>query len=80
LTYYHYFVIIKAQLKLKESEDRQMTNEKRAQHIEIIRKDSNEQLLERFLWYVNNFNPIDEDRCDDYELVKAEVLRRMEEN
>lgn len=57
-----------------------MTNEKRAQHIEIIRKDSNEQLLKRFVWYIQNFNPVDDVRCEDYELVKAEVLRRMEDN
>lgn len=55
-----------------------MTDERRAQHIEKLRMDSNEKLLERFIWYVNNYNPVDEDRCDDYELVKAEVLRRME--
>ena len=56
-----------------------MTDERRAQHIEKLRMDSNEQLLERFLWYVNNYNPVDEDRCDDYELVKVEILRRMED-
>ena len=55
-----------------------MTAERRAQHIETIRRDSNEKLLERFLWYVNNFNPVDEDRCEDYELIKAEILKRMQ--
>lgn len=54
-----------------------MTDERRAQHIEIIKKDTNEQLLERFLWYVDNYNPVDEGMCTDYELVKAEILKRM---
>lgn len=55
-----------------------MTEETRARHIEIIKRDTPEKLLKRFLWYVNNFNPVDEDRCDDYELIKAEILERMQ--
>lgn len=55
-----------------------MTDERRAQHIATISRDSNEQLLKRFLWYVDNFNPVDEDRCEDYELIKAEILKRMQ--
>jgi len=54
-----------------------MTDERRATHKAIIQKDTAEQLMERFLWYVNNFNPVDEDRCEDYELVKAEIIERM---
>lgn len=54
-----------------------MTENRRARNLEILRGDTNEELLARFAWYVQNFNPVDEDRCDDYEMVKAEVLRRM---
>ena len=54
-----------------------MTDERRAIHIQIIKRDTPEKLLERFLWYVDNYNPLDEDRCDDYELIKAEILERM---
>lgn len=59
-----------------------MTEDKRQTNISIIRHDTNEQLLDRYVWYIQNFNPIDEDRCEHYELVKAEILRRMskEEN
>lgn len=55
-----------------------MTNDFRTRCSEIIKQDSNEKLLQRFLWYVNNFNPIDDERCEGYELIKAEMLRRME--
>ena len=57
-----------------------MTDEKREHCIEIIRKDTPEQLLARYTWYCDNFNPIDDDRCEQYELVKAEVIRRMTTN
>ena len=55
-----------------------MTDEKRNMNIEIIRKDTPEQLLARYDWYCANFNPVDDDRCENYELVRAEILRRME--
>ena len=54
-----------------------MTDEVRAKNIEIIRADTPEQLVERFIWHIQNFNPIDYDRCDTYEMVKAEIIRRM---
>ncbi len=54
-----------------------MTDEIRAIHEEIIRKDTNEQLINRFAWYVQNFNPVDEERCEDYEIIKAEMKKRM---
>lgn len=43
-----------------------------------LKRDTDEYLINRFGWYVQNFNPLDEERCEDYELVKAELLRRME--
>ena len=54
-----------------------MTDEKRNTVISIIKNDTNEQLIERFLWYVDNFNPVDDDRCETYEMVKSEILNRM---
>lgn len=57
-----------------------MTDEARACKEERLRQDTNEGLIQRFAWYITNFNPLDFERCDDYELVKAELLRRMEVN
>ena len=57
-----------------------MTDEARARKEARLRDDTNEGLIQRFAWYITNFNPLDFERCDDYELVKAEVLRRMEAN
>lgn len=54
-----------------------MTDEIRAKNQEILSQDTNEQLLERFVWYVQNFNPVDDDRCEHYEMVKSEILNRM---
>lgn len=54
-----------------------MTDDKRQTNINIIRHDTDEQLLARYVWYIQNFNPVAEDRCENYELVKAEILRRM---
>lgn len=54
-----------------------MTDEVRNKNREIISLDSDEQLLSRFIWYVQNFNPVDDDRCEHYELVKGEILSRM---
>lgn len=57
-----------------------MTEEIKQRKIEKLKLDTDEYLLDRFVGYVQNFNPVDYDRCDDYELVKAEVLRRMGAN
>lgn len=54
-----------------------MTDEVRKKSQEILSLDSDEQLLSRFIWYVQNFNPVDYDRCEHYEMVKAELLHRM---
>ena len=55
-----------------------MTDEKRAMHKAIIQRDTAEQLMARFLWYINNYDPFNEERCEDYELVKAEIIERMQ--
>ena len=55
-----------------------MTDARREISLGILRKDTDEQLINRFAWYVQNFNPVDEERCEDYELVKEELLRRMQ--
>lgn len=54
-----------------------MTDEVRKKCQEIINLDSDEQLLSRFIWYVQNFNPVDDDSCDHYDMVKGEILNRM---
>lgn len=54
-----------------------MTDEVRNKCQEIISLDSDAQLLSRFIWYVQNFNPVDYDRCDHYDMVKGEILNRM---
>lgn len=57
-----------------------MTEERKNSIIKRLKSDTNEKLLERFVWYVQNFNPVDEVRCEDYELVKMELLERMSNN
>ena len=54
-----------------------MTDEVREKNIDILRNDAPEQLLERFVYYCQHYNPVDDDQCERYEMVKAEVLRRM---
>ena len=55
-----------------------MTAERKEQVETRLKGDTNEELIERYTWYVQNFNPVDEERCEDYALVKAELLRRMQ--
>lgn len=55
-----------------------MTDERKKWVETRLKRDTNEYLINRFGWYVQNFNPLDEERCEDYELVKAELLRRMQ--
>ena len=38
---------------------------------------SPEQLLESWKWYSKHFNPIDDDICESYEIVRVEILERM---
>ena len=54
-----------------------MTDEMRARNADILSKDTNEQLIARFVWYGQHFNPVDFDMCDTYEMIKAEILKRM---
>ena len=39
---------------------------------------SGTRLMELFLSYLNNFNPIDYDMCETYNIIKAEIIRRCE--
>lgn len=54
-----------------------MTEERKDRITQRLKTDTNNELLDRFVWYVQNYNPVDEVRCEDYELVKAELLNRM---
>ena len=54
-----------------------MTDEARAKVIAVIKGDSDEYLLERYVYFVQTFNPIDAQQRECYELIKAEILRRM---
>lgn len=54
-----------------------MTEEKREKIIKTVKEDSNEYLLDRYVWYCKNFNPVDDDFIEAHNLVKAEVLKRM---
>lgn len=55
-----------------------MIEERRKMNLDIIGADTDEQILARFVWYVQNYNPVDEERCEHYEMIKAEILRRMQ--
>jgi len=54
-----------------------MTEENRTKIITTIKNDTNEYLLDRYVWYCKNFHPLDDDFIEAYELIKAEVLNRM---
>jgi hypothetical protein len=54
-----------------------MTDDKRTLNTEIIHHDTNEQLLKRYTWYCDNFNPLDDDMIEHLEIIKAEILSRM---
>ena len=49
----------------------------REEKIEKISKFTAEQLLNSFVLLLQNFNPIDYDMCETYELVKENILERM---
>ena len=44
----------------------------------IARGISGTRLMELFLSYLDDFNPIDYDRCETYNVIKAEIIRRCE--
>ena len=54
-----------------------MTDDVRALNVDIIHLDTNDQLLKRYTWYVNNFNTLDENMREHLEIIKAEILSRM---
>ena len=39
---------------------------------------SSEELLKYFIKLHDEFNPVDDDKCDTYELVKTMILERMD--
>lgn len=45
--------------------------------IEIAKGIEAESLVELLIGYATDFNPCDFDKCDTYEVIKAEVIRRM---
>lgn len=47
--------------------------------VEILKSTNNIDLLKLYCDYSCKFNPIDEDFCETYELIAAEILSRMEE-
>ena len=56
-----------------------MTEEKKKKITKALNEDTNEYLLDRYVWYCQNFNPFDDDFIEAYGLVKAEVLNRMKD-
>lgn len=54
-----------------------MVDDMRALNVEIIHLDTNDQLLKRYAWYCNNFNTLDENMREHLEIIKAEILSRM---
>ena len=43
----------------------------------VLRNMPPEELIRTLKWYETHFDPIDYDRCESYELTKAEILRRL---
>lgn len=54
-----------------------MTEEKKKCNEEILSLDTNEQLIARLIWYVQNATPGKLSLDDNFRLVQAEILRRM---
>lgn len=54
-----------------------MTEEKKKRNEEILSLDTNEQLIARLIWYVQNSTPGKLSLNDNFRLVQAEILRRM---
>ena len=54
-----------------------MTEEKRKERVEKLADMDGETLLENYDFYVRQFNPLDEEFCETFHLIKAEVLKRL---
>lgn len=54
-----------------------MTEEKKKRNEEILSLDTNEQLIARLIWYVQNSIPGKLSLDDNFRLVQTEILRRM---
>ena len=55
----------------------EVENKTREEKAEIMKKVSKENLLELFIGYTNDYNPIDDRTIDSYEAIKSEILSRM---
>ena len=55
-----------------------MSNEKKSEIINKISDMDNKKLLQTYVYYIQNFNPIDFDMCNTYEIVMNEILNRMD--
>ena len=49
----------------------------REEKVEKIKTFTDTAVLDCYTHYVTHFNPVDADFCESYEVVKAEILRRM---
>ena len=54
-----------------------MNEQERKEKIEKLVGMDGEKLADAYKWYVKNFNPLNFDRCDEFELVKAEIMKRL---
>lgn len=54
-----------------------MTEEEKKRNEEILSLDTNEQLIARLIWCVQNSTPGKSSLDDHFKLVQAEILRRM---
>lgn len=54
-----------------------MRNKTEQEKREIVAKADAEKLLKAYDYYKDNFNPIDADWVESYELIKEEMLKRM---
>lgn len=48
-----------------------------ALNAQIISNDTDSQLIARLIWYAQNFSHLDNTGNESFELIKAEILRRM---
>ena len=51
-----------------------LTKEQKIKKVESL---DAEQLLGAFQYYEKNFNPIDDDCCESYSIIRAEIIKRL---
>ena len=54
-----------------------MTNEQREKVADKLQHIGAERLLQIYKSYITHFNPIDEDFCEQYEMLEGEIIKRM---